>query len=117
MAQEFVSRAISRVVLLVRLSGTLLTSLTQWSLSPLVHLGHFRALLVHFWSFWALRPMRVGDLMCHRHFRDDMTVWAGLVRFRGGVLAPVPVQGRQGASPGSQRRCHLSMVTPFVCFS
>ena len=111
------SHAIWRVVLLARLSGTLLMSLMRRSLSPLVHLGHFRALLVRFWSFWALRPMRVGDLMCHRHFRDDVTTWAGLVRFRGGVLAPVPVQGRQGASPGSQRCRHLSMVTPFVCFS
>ena len=56
-------------------------------------------------------------LMCRHHFCDDMTAWAGLVRFRGGVLAPVPVQGHQGASPGSQRHRHLSMVTPFVCFS
>ena len=61
--------------------------------------------------------MRVGHLMHCRHFRDDVTAWAGLVRFRGGVLAPVPVQGRQGVSPGSQRHRHLSMATPFVCFS
>ena len=58
-----------------------------------------------------------GRLMRRCHFRDDVTVWAGLVRFRGGVLAPVPVQGHQGASPGSQRHCHLSMTTPFVYFS
>ena len=111
------SCAIWCVILLARLSGTLLTSLMRRSLSLLVHLGHFCALLVHFWSFWALCPMRVGNLMHHHHFRDDMTAWAGLVRFCGGVLAPVLVQGCQGASPGSQRRHHLSMATPFVCFS
>ena len=55
--------------------------------------------------------------MHRRHFRDDVTAWAGLVRFRGRVLTPVPVQGHQGVSPGSQRRRHLSMATPFVCFS
>ena len=107
---------ILRIVMLAWLSGTLLMSLTQQSLSLLGHLGHFCALLVHFWSFWALCPMQVGDLMHHHHFRDDVTAWAGLVCFRGGVLAPVPVQGRQGASPGSQRCHHLSMATPFVCF-
>ena len=111
------SHAILHIILLAWLSGMLLTSLTQQSLSPLVHLGHFSALLVRFWSFWALRPMRVGRLMHCHHFHDDVTVWASLVCFCGGVVAPVPVQGHQGASPGSQRCCHLSMATPFVCFS
>ena len=109
--------AILRIILLAWLSGMLLTSLTQQSLSPLCLLGHFCALLVRFWSFWALCPMQVGCLMCCRHFRDDVTAWAGLVHFCGGVLAPVLVQGCQGVSPGSQMCRHLSMVTPFVCFS
>ena len=125
---------ILHIVLLAQLSGTLLTSLMQQSLSPLGHLGHFHALLVRFWSFWALCPMRVGHLMHCHHFHDNMTAWAGLVHFCGRVVAPVPVQGKavhrssdhdpwtalvqgcQGASPGSQRCRHLSMATPFVCF-
>ena len=61
------------------------------------------------WAFDALSSFS--------HFRDDVTVWASLVHFRGGVLAPVLVQGCQGVSPGSHMCHHLSMVTPFVCFS
>ena len=78
----------------------------QWSLSPLHLLGHFNALLVQFWSFWALHPMQVGRLMHCCHFQDDVTVWAGLVHFRSGIMAPVLVQGCQGVSPGSQRCRH-----------
>ena len=102
------------VVLLVQLSGMLLTSLMQQSLSPLDHLGHFHALLVQFWSFQAPRTMRVGCLWHYHHFHDNVTTWASLVHFCSRVAVPVLAQGHQGASPGSQRHCHLSMVTPFI---
>ena len=51
--------------------------------------------------------------MRRRHFRDDVPAWAGLVRFRGGALAPVPVQGRQGF-PQVPRGVAISQWRPLL---